>query len=266
MRLGRPRREAADHVYETWKRRSTAVAGPQSPEWTVPHGPVLVAALLHDDEVVSVLRAFVRRRALEGWGLRALLEDLDRLRSSLPRRSRQPDRWVALVREAAIAYSDEAVYGMLSTVGRDPLSGLPDLGFLSVYLEHLVAAETDSDPERAGRTALAIVTVSPPGLAMVDRLATPILVGQIIRSVVPPELLVAHVTRVQYVVVLPPLVDPDSTAEALRTSLARSAEIKAVTVDTIPLPKRREELAVLMEALHPAASGRSGVTDHDDGS
>ncbi|HWJ97241.1 MAG TPA: hypothetical protein VNQ33_03715, partial [Acidimicrobiales bacterium] len=168
------------------------------------------------------------------------------------------------LREMAICYSDDILHRMMSMACRDPMSGIPNLEFLSVYLEELIAAEVDHDPDRAGRTSLALVVVRPPGPAMVERMTSRLLVGHLIRSAVPPELIVAHVAPERFVVVMPPLVAPETAVSSLRAALHGRREFEALKVTVIPLPRDRDELLGLVSSWRREAMKGPPITGEGD--
>lgn len=214
--------------------------------WENPQVALLVSAIVRDDDAVPALHGFVRQRCREGWGLRAVVDDLERLRVSLPRRARSARRWNRYRVEAAQAYSDDIVRGVVAGTCRDALSGLPNLAFVSVYLEELVAARAGVELGEAGRSSLVVVAVRPPTPGIVDRMATRILVAEVLREVVVPELIVAHLANERFVVVLSPLIDPEALAEALGAALRGRRDVGGFDLAIVPLPPSRRALAELL--------------------
>lgn len=228
---------------DRWCSQTAAALGSVPTDWYDPLCSALVVAVRTGLDDVEVLHRFVRRRVRSGWGLHAILDDLDRLRRSIGARHRWSGRWRALQREAAVAYADEMVTDLLSGAGRDPLSGLPNRQFLAVHLEELVAATPVDDEVRA---EIVVVEAQPGGSSVTDRMAATVGVAESLRAAVPRGVLVTHVRDDCFVVVLPPLLAATPVRADIDGALCHRSEVGSVVVRSTGLPRTRVELAALL--------------------
>lgn len=262
-----PRLRRSDPVhrcYRDWEAHSLDVLGEEATGWAIPHAPVLVQALIRGDEPTKFLHSYVHRRAWDGWALGSILDDLERLRRALPRRLRHLARWRTYWQEAAVAYSDKIILGLLRTACRDALSGLPDLTFLAVHLEELQASEAATGLGAIGRTHLVVLTIGLARSTATSRMLTPIVVSQVVRGTIARDLLVAHIARSRFVVVLPPITDVEATVASLRRSLGGRSDLGPLDVEVVPLPDTSKGLAELLDAWRVEVVGR-GVTEPEAG-
>lgn len=248
MSLGRPSADGprgTRRYLDRWSGRTAAALGSLPSDWYDPLCSALVVAVRAQHDEVAVLHRYVQRRVRWGWGLHAILDDLDRLRRSLGMRHRWSGRWRVLQREAAVAYADEMLGDLLAGAGRDALSGLPDSQFLAVHLEELVAATPADDDVRS---QLVVVEAQPSGDSVTGRMAATVGTAECLRSAVPRGVLVAHVRDDCFVVVLPPLFASAPVVERIDAALRHRSEVESVVVRSIGLPRTRVELAALLAA------------------
>lgn len=228
---------------ERWCSRTAAELGSVPADWHDDVCPALITALHTGDDVAAVLHRFVRRRVRDGWGLRVIMDDLERLRRSLPPRRRWTSRWRTWRVEAAAAYADELIEDLLVTSGRDPLSGLPNHSYLAIHLEELVDATAADDDIR---TQLLVVTAPSPRRSLPDRMAMRVLVGDALRETVPPGVLVAQAREERFVLVLPPLIPASAVRSSISETFRHLSGADAVVITTTALPRTRAELASLL--------------------
>ncbi len=236
--FARHRRRRVDVA--TLVRRWEAVCTPRpetADEWLVEEVTAFASAVVTGGPVDDALARLVARRYDDGWPLDVVLDDLMALRAALPRRHRGLVDWSGLAVRAGLCHADAADRDMVDAACREPLTGLPNVSFLTVVVEDLVEEASDDGYH------LLHVTAAPPGHGLAARLAAAIRAAEAVRETVVRPCLVASVERDHLVAVLPPLVDSTLTRRAVEVGLARALPACRTDVWLAPLPSTLGQVA-----------------------
>lgn len=124
-------------VVQRWRENAVQRFGREPGDWD--DGPVgsLAAAAVSGDVIAQAAHAYGRSRCQSGWTLPELLDDLEDLFTAS--NLRDAACWM-VVRAATEGWSEQVIAATLAAPYRDPLTGLPTVGYLILRAEALYGA------------------------------------------------------------------------------------------------------------------------------
>jgi len=214
----------SDALLASWRDRTIRTRGYLPGDWDAAETSRLATALAGSGDVVAASCAYATTRYRSGWSHDEVLDDLEDLCAVTPASAHQ--RACSAVRQTASVWIHELTVETLARPHRDPLTGLPTVGFLLVDVERLYR-----DPsERPEQTHLLVVAELSPELAGADRIAALLALSHQAERSLPAEAVVAALGSSGIAAVLP------NTAENLGPirSLASGPHPVRVVVEAAP--------------------------------